>query len=222
MPLDPPAPAFNLTRNIRYRIICLTYASFYAMSYHPKTKGIDMLERLLVYRLLVLNATAIPVLFWGWSTGAIQRTVLTDTTYICHLIVALFLVGLISLFIRAAKISKILDLIKSGRVPALSDDKIRAKAAHIDDISAYLVRLGLIGTIVGFAMALDVKDFGGIGTAAGAMELIKTFLAGMTIAVNTTIVGAILSLWLDINARFLTTATECALSDARDSAGAPA
>jgi hypothetical protein len=87
--------------------------------------------------------------------------------------------------------------------------------AHIDDISAYLVRLGLIGTVICFAMALDIKDFGAIGTPSGALDLIRTFLSGMTVAVNTTIVGAILSLWLDINARFLTTATECALYDAR-------
>lgn len=180
-----------------------------------------MLERLLIYRLLILNICGLPLVAWAWSTGSIQKVILSDQTYICHLIVALFLIGLASLFLRAAKISKILDLIKSGKATALADDKVRAKSAHIDDISAYLVRLGLIGTVIGFAMALDVKDFGAIGTASGALQLIKIFLGGMTVAVNTTIVGAILSLWLDINARFLTTATECALYDAR-SAGEPA
>ncbi len=97
----------------------------------------------------------------------------------------------------------------------MPDEKIRAKAEHVDDISAYLVRLGLIGTVIGFFMALDIKDVGSITSASGVLNLITEFLSGMKVAVQTTIVGAILSLWLDLNARFLKTATECALFDAR-------
>lgn len=174
-----------------------------------------MLNKLLVYRLLILNIGGLPLVAWAWITGAIQRIILTDTSYISHLIVCVFLVGLVSIFIRAGKISAILDDIKAGRMPALSDDKIRAKSEHIDDISAYLVRLGLIGTVIGFAMALDIKNIGSISTASGVLTLITGFIAGMKVAVHTTIVGAILSLWLDLNLRFLKTATECALVDAR-------
>jgi MotA/TolQ/ExbB proton channel family len=174
-----------------------------------------MLERLLVFRLFILNVCGIPLVFFAWSAGLIDKVVLSDTTYISHGIVVLFAIGLVSLFSRAFKISKILDAIKKGEAPHLSDDKIRAKAEHIDDISAYLVRLGLIGTVVGFGMALDLKDIGSLTTAAGAMNTITTLLGGMKVAINTTITGAILSLWLDMNARFLKTATECALFDAR-------
>jgi len=175
-----------------------------------------MLDKLLVYRLLILNICGLPLIAKAWYGGVIDKIVLSDSTYISHLIVVVFLVGLASVFIRAGKISAILDDIKNGRAAALPDEKIRAKAEHIDDISAYLVRLGLIGTVVGFAMALDIKDVGSITSASGVLNLIAGFLSGMKVAVHTTIVGAVLSLWLDLNARFLKTATECALFDARD------
>lgn len=175
-----------------------------------------MLKKLLIYRLLVLNICGLPLVAMAYSAGMINKIVLSDTTFISHLIVLTFLVGLVSIFIRAGKISAILDGIKSGKPQTLSDDKIRAKAEHIDDISTYLVRLGLIGTVVGFGLALDIKDIGSLTTASGAMSTITTLLGGMKVAINTTITGAILSLWLDLNVRFLKTATECALFDARD------
>ncbi len=53
-----------------------------------------MLDKLLVYRLLILNICGIPLIAKAWYSGYIDKIVLSDSTYISHLIVVVFLIGM--------------------------------------------------------------------------------------------------------------------------------
>ena len=66
-----------------------------------------------------------------------------------------------------------------------------------------LVVLGLIGTFVGFAIAVQGINQDAIGTAEKASDMIATLAFGLGIAIYTTITGAILGLWLDSNRRLI-------------------
>jgi hypothetical protein len=65
------------------------------------------------------------------------------------------------------------------------------------------VLLGLIGTVVGFIIALSgvrpevVSDVGAIG------PMVSTLISGMSVALYTTLVGSLLNVWLMINVRLL-------------------
>ena len=66
-----------------------------------------------------------------------------------------------------------------------------------------LVLLGLIGTVIGFIIALSgvrpevVSDVGAIG------PMVSTLISGMSVALYTTLVGSLLNVWLMVNVRLL-------------------
>jgi hypothetical protein len=65
------------------------------------------------------------------------------------------------------------------------------------------VLLGLIGTVIGFVIALSgvrpdvVSDVNSIG------PMVSTLISGMSIALYTTLVGSLLNIWLMVNVRLL-------------------
>jgi hypothetical protein len=81
--------------------------------------------------------------------------------------------------------------------------KLVARIAPVKHIANSLVLLGLIGTVVGFIVALSgvepdaAADVGAIG------PMISTLIGGMAIALHTTLVGSLLHLWLMVNVRLL-------------------
>lgn len=172
-----------------------------------------MLNKLLLYRLIVLNVTALAILAWASAQGWVQEVVMKDDSRISFAIIALFVIGMISLLNRAKKVSAILDQVKTGEITQEVDSgKFIAKSAHLSDISQWLVSLGLIGTVIGFAVAL--VELGNMNLGAGAAALsISGVIQGLRIAVYTTITGSVLGLWFEINLRVFKTAMECAFAD---------
>lgn len=81
--------------------------------------------------------------------------------------------------------------------------KLIARIAPVKHIANSLVLLGLVGTVVGFIIALSgvepeaAADVGAIG------PMISTLIAGMAIALHTTLVGSLLHLWLMVVVRLL-------------------
>jgi hypothetical protein len=68
-------------------------------------------------------------------------------------------------------------------------------------LAAALVGLGLLGTVVGFRNALIGIDAAGVGDVAAIGPMVGALLAGMGTALNTTLVGTVFALWVDLNAR---------------------
>lgn len=73
-------------------------------------------------------------------------------------------------------------------------------------ISSTLVTLGLIGTVLGFMLALQDVDFANtsVSNSAEMIKLINTLAKGMGLALQTTLVGALGSLHININLVLLT------------------
>ena len=70
-----------------------------------------------------------------------------------------------------------------------------------------LVLLGLIGTVIGFVIALSGVDPAAAGDVKSISPMVSELLAGMAVALYTTLAGAVLNLWLMINHRLLAGAT---------------
>lgn len=159
-----------------------------------------MLNHHLLFRITLLNFAGIAGLVWAHSSGYVVPVFVGDTTNISYGIAALFMVGMASVYWRAWKVGGALDMMKAGTSRAYikrRTAKMFAKAEHIADIVNWLPGLGLLGTIIGFYMALDsmaTDDHAGVETA-------------MRVAIGTTIIGAILGMWLDVARRMLETAT---------------
>lgn len=182
-----------------------------------------MLKNLLIFRLVVLNVFGLAALIWAWFAGHIQTLIDGDVSGILYMLIALFSVGMFSLFSRALKVTRGMNELKSitigGRTKFVNSVKFLERGEHISDIAIWLVRIGLIGNVVGFAIALHSAgtNADALVTGDGLLKLMVQMMDGMRVAFYTTLVGGAFSLWLDVNRRILKTVTVSYLEDSNDS-----
>jgi biopolymer transport protein ExbB/TolQ len=69
------------------------------------------------------------------------------------------------------------------------------------------VFLGLLGTVIGFIMALSGVDAQAAGDVDAIGPMVTMLIDGMSVALYTTLVGAVLNIWLMINYRLLESGT---------------
>ena len=81
------------------------------------------------------------------------------------------------------------------------------RIVSVRHIANTLIFLGLIGTVIGFIIALSAVDPNTAADAENVASVIATLIGGMSVALNTTLVGATLYLWLTVNYRILTSGT---------------
>jgi len=174
-----------------------------------------MLWNLLIYRLVLFNMAGMVCVAWAAQHGYVEQVIENDASRLVFVMVGLFVVFMVSLFSRAVRVSRALNRLKVGEAPAprINREKFLAKGAHLADIPNWLVTLGLLGTVIGFALAISGVDRDALNTASGVQTAIAELMAGMRVAISTTLVGGFLALWADINRRMLHTSTISMLED---------
>jgi hypothetical protein len=182
---------------------------------------------LLLLRFLLANVVALALVGAAAGHGWVGMIFAADTGGYSLAIVAVFLVGLVWSAQRALQISRELNDIKQAQVHPraalpeylrLSEGrdaqsrallastlrlKLASRVAPLRHIANSLVLLGLIGTVIGFVIALSGvrPDLASNVSAIGPM--VSTLINGMSIALHTTLVGSLLHLWLMVNVRLL-------------------
>jgi len=81
--------------------------------------------------------------------------------------------------------------------------KLASRIASIRHLANSLVLLGLIGTVIGFMIALSGVDAEAAADASSIGPMVTILISGMSVALHTTLVGAVLNIWLMINYRLL-------------------
>ena len=188
-------------------------------------------RHLLALRFALLNIVATGLLagiyLRGWLDGALIGYTMWLTLGIC----AVFVFGLILCGARIWRTSAELNDINAGNPPARSQaasylDKVAGRPSDSRSISANLLRirltnqiaivrhtanslvfLGLIGTVIGFIIALSGVDPATSMQVEQVASMVGTLITGMSIALYTTLVGAVSHVWMMINHRMLTTGT---------------
>lgn len=196
----------------------------------------------LVLRAALLNAVALALLAVAWLHGLIGPVFATDTTYLSHLIVLVFVAGLATCLKRILQLSRELNDLKDGSpapesragrflAQAARGDpqsraalagslklKLTSRVAGVRQFANNLVLLGLIGTVVGFIMALSGVNPDTVGDAAAIAPMVSSLITGMGVALYTTLVGSVLNIWLMLNCRLLETAAVSFLTQLVDRA----
>jgi len=85
--------------------------------------------------------------------------------------------------------------------------KLTDNIVDIRHIANALVLLGLIGTVIGFIIALSGVDPETAKNADSVATMVATLINGMSVALYTTLVGGVLHIWLIVNYRILTSGT---------------
>ena len=149
--------------------------------------------------------------------GWISQIYNGDPSKITVVIFLLFLIGFFLTAFRVNKLTKELNNVRTGKSDRLkqywdlferrgeavasqvTQIRLYSKIQWIKRIASSLVALGLIGTVFGaitFLLGVDVGALGDVDRIGSAFAIV---LSGMGIALYTTLVGAVLNLWLSFN-----------------------
>ena len=184
---------------------------------------------LLMVRYVLTNAAAVAFLAAVYLQGWLDNLLKSDLWELSALIFIVFLYGFAICTYRIWKHSIELNGIKAG-VPseqswagryldnvehadsesrAILADAFRLKITNrvviVRHVANALVFLGLIGTVIGFIIALSGVDPESASDADSVAATVATLISGMSIALYTTLTGAILYTWLTIAHRMLVT-----------------
>ncbi len=85
--------------------------------------------------------------------------------------------------------------------------KLTNRIVGVRHIANALVFLGLIGTVIGFIIALSGIDPESVSKAENVAAMVATLIGGMSVALYTTLIGAVLYIWLTVAYRILVTGT---------------
>lgn len=169
-----------------------------------------MLQNLLMYRLILTNGIAFAACIWAYYAGYLLTVFERDVSGIAEIIVGLFLLGTVSVFVRAYRVTVAKNELDAGKpVDKLKAFKMPAKNLHLYKIAEYLVTLGLIGNALGFFIALETAGSG------DPSQISQALLSGMAVAFGSTLVGSITGLLMWINYSMIETATATYIEDVK-------
>ena len=182
---------------------------------------------LLLMRFGLINILGFALLGAAYMQGLIGMVLVADGTYISALIFLVFLGGLAVCGRKVLQTSKELNQIRSfdplvpsrvaeymsllrgsqGETRGILASTLRLKLAQrisvVRQVAGSLVLLGLIGTVVGFIIALSGVHPEQAADVKAITPMVSTLIAGMSTALYTTLVGAVLNVWLMINYQLL-------------------
>jgi hypothetical protein len=181
----------------------------------------------LAMRLLLLNGTGGGLTAAVFAAGWLDELIRTDTTHLSLLIALVFLAGLALCGRQIIRTDIEIDRLDAGSPPPRSPSgrfleaasggdagsraslaanlrlELASRLGGIRHIANSLVMLGLIGTVVGFIMALGGVDPATAGEVRAIAPMVTGLVAGMSTALYTTLVGSVLNIWLMLACRLL-------------------
>ncbi len=186
---------------------------------------------LLVVRFALVNLVAAAFLFAAFMQGWLDGIFVERLRELSSGIFLVFLYGLALCGVRVWRYSVELNGIKAGTPDpesqpgrylsralgassesrSLQADALRLKLTDrivgVRHIANALIFLGLIGTVIGFIIALTGVDPESASKAENVAAMVATLIGGMSVALYTTLIGAVLYIWLIVAYRILVTGT---------------
>ena len=191
---------------------------------------------LLILRYSLINLVGLIFLFVLITQGYVTKAIKADITNMVIVILTLFAVGFIlaayrtfwlsrelnysflkilpnhSLAKEFLQSSKKLDASSRNNLAASLRIKLSSKIGYIKFMANTLVILGLIGTVIGFIIALSGVDGSVSSNPEEVSKMVSTLIQGMSVALYTTLVGSICSVWLNICYQIMSTGANKLLS----------
>ena len=182
---------------------------------------------LLLLRFALVNLLGFVLLGAAATQGLVALALAADPTRLVVVIFLVFLAGFGLCAVRVWQTSRELNRAKAfdPQAPSWAADylaklrgrggdsraihasvlrlKLTQRIAGVRQVAGSLVLLGLIGTVVGFIIALSGVDPDKASDFEAAAPMISTLIQGMSTALYTTLVGAALNLWLMIDYHLL-------------------
>jgi biopolymer transport protein ExbB/TolQ len=192
---------------------------------------------LLVLRFALINIVAFALIAAAWLQDWLEGLFEPLTAILSGIIFAAFIYGLALCGFKVWQTSRALNDMKAGgktataRVVrhmatartkdaesrAIQINMLRLNLSHniqiVRMVANLLVFLGLIGTVIGFIIALSGVNAEAVSQADSVATMVSTLIQGMSVALYTTLLGAVLNVWLNINHRILSSGTVKLISE---------
>lgn len=194
-------------------------------------RGFESYRWLLILRFALLNLTCLALVGAVWAQGWLDEMIATDSYHLIKINIAVFIVGLAMCGARIFKLSAELNQLKaetpaagsrtaayleqtkgvdSGSRLLLAESlkmRLGVRLGSIRHIANSIVLIGLVGTVIGFIIALSGVDAAAATDAGAITPMVSTLLFGMAIALYKTLVGSVLNIWLMMDYRLLESGT---------------
>lgn len=178
----------------------------------------------------LLNLAPAALMLGLWAEGWLGIVFEADNTGITILIILVFIAGLVLCTQRLWRLDSEIACVRSydpcqntwvsqylydigGRSAgsrAIFGNALQLKVSErigiVKHIAHALILLGLIGTVVGFIIALSGVDPESASNIDAVSPMVAELIRGMSVALYTTLAGAVCNLWLSANYRLLTAA----------------
>jgi len=128
-------------------------------------------------RAVVLQAIAVAFLLGLWIAGLASKPFEGENAPLCWLIVGIGGAGILCVFLQ--------------------------RWNDVQWIATHVVRIGLLGTVVGLIIAFSAARHGGSTDANEVKAMITSVVDGMYVSLYATLLGIATNLWLKINLRLL-------------------
>lgn len=186
---------------------------------------------LLVARFGLINLVALAIAAAIYLQGWLDAMFVTNIIELVLVIVVVFLYGLAQCGRKVWQTSIELNDLKSEAPPVNSRagkyleniygnqtqgretlasvlrTKLANRIAVVRNVANSLVLLGLIGTVIGFIIALSSVNPNIAADTDSIAPVIGRLINGMSVALYTTLVGSVLHVWLTVNHRLLASGT---------------
>lgn len=199
------------------------------------TKARNPYRSLLLLRYILLNVIAFALLGVAWSQGYVHKVIAADQTYLSVVIFIVFIVGLVLCTQKLWQTNREIDALKTpeglnsktvshllvqGKTESTISGSMRLRLSHrisvVRHLGNTLVLLGLIGTVLGFIIALSGVDPETASDVNSIAPMVSTLIQGMSTALYTTLVGSIFNVWLMANFQMLSSGTVQLISDIQE------
>ncbi len=197
------------------------------ISHAPHGSASGTQRYLLMLQFAVVNLAAFALLGAAYLQGWVATLVKADNTGLSIAIFAVFLGGLAICARKIWAISCELNCVRNfdpcrrswaatyltevtGRESgsrAITGSALRVRISSrivvVRHFANSLVLLGLIGTVLGFIIALSGVDPNAVSDIRAVTPMVTDLIRGMSVALYTTLAGAVLNLWLMVNYHML-------------------
>ncbi len=178
---------------------------------------------LLMLRFALINLIGFALLGAAYVQGLLEMVLAADRTYLSVLIFVVFLGGTAVCARKIWQTSRELNYVRAfdplsasraaeyiAQLRGRSGDsrgilasslrlKLTQRIAVVRHVAGSLVILGLIGTVIGFIIALSGVQPDQASDFKAITPMISTLISGMSTALYTTLVGSVLNVWLMTN-----------------------
>ncbi|MGH6929742.1 MAG: MotA/TolQ/ExbB proton channel family protein [Dongiaceae bacterium] len=128
-------------------------------------------------RCVVLQAIGAAFLAGLWIAGLMSKPFEGDTAALCWIILGIGALGIVCVFAQRWR--------------------------DVQWIATHVVRIGLLGTVVGLIIAFSAAAQGGSSSPEEIKPMISAVVNGMYVSLYATLLGIAVNLWLKINLRLL-------------------